>query len=109
ISQVAGAMGRYSFTGTVGQFLNLGFSGAAITPVGSTVTITVIAPDNVTTVVNCGSFSTNGSCSVPALSSTGANNLGLPSTGTYTVLVTPNSYATAVSGALSLKQFSLRP
>ncbi|WP_232041832.1 hypothetical protein [Ralstonia wenshanensis] len=109
INQVAGAPGRYTFTGTAGQFLNLGFSGAAITPTGSTVTITVIAPDNVTTVVNCGSFSTSGSCSVPALSSTGTNNVGLPSTGTYTVVVTPNSYATAVSGSLSLKQFSLRP
>ncbi|MFT0736831.1 beta strand repeat-containing protein [Ralstonia wenshanensis] len=109
ISQQAGAPGRYTFTGTAGQFLNLGFSGAAITPTGSTVTITVIAPDNVTTVVNCGSFSTSGSCSVPALSSTGTNNVGLPSTGTYTVVVTPNSYATAVSGSLSLKQFSLRP
>ncbi|MFP3757694.1 pre-peptidase C-terminal domain-containing protein [Cupriavidus sp. SIMBA_020] len=109
INQVAGASGRYTFAGTAGDFLNLGLSSAAITPAGSTVTVTVISPDNVTTLVNCGSFSGSGSCSVPALSSTGANNSGLPSTGTYTVVVTPGSYATTVSGSLSLKRFSLRP
>ncbi|GJG96677.1 IPT/TIG domain-containing protein [Cupriavidus pauculus] len=109
INQPAGASGRYTFTGTTGDFLNLSLSGMAITPAGSTATVSVIAPDNVTTLVTCGAYSKDGSCSVPALSSNGTGNVGLPSAGTYTIVVTPSSYATAVTGSLGLKRFSIRP
>jgi len=109
INQMAGATGRYTFAGTTGDFFNLGLSGAAITPAGGSVTVTVIAPDNVTTLVTCGTFTKDGSCSIPTLSNNGANNVGLPSTGIYTVLVTPGTYATAVSGSLTLTRFSVRP
>ncbi|WP_413708514.1 hypothetical protein [Ralstonia sp. Ralssp110] len=92
ISQVAGATGRYSFTGAAGQTLGLGLDTLVTTPSGGYAGVAVVAPDNVTTLVNCGNFSAPGnSC-----------NLTLPSDGTYTVVVVPGSATTALTGNLTL-------
>ncbi|MBL8496009.1 MAG: IPT/TIG domain-containing protein, partial [Rhodocyclaceae bacterium] len=77
-----GQNGRYSFSGAVGQKLGLGISALSTTPSGGTVAVTVYAPDNVTVLMSCGSYSaTGGNCNLPAL----------PSTGTYTVQVNPST------------------
>jgi len=108
VTQVAGQSGRYSFSASKGQFFKLATSGLAVSQGGS-VTLSILAPDGRTMVVNCGSFSSDASCNVPALTSSGSNNVGLPSDGIYTVLIVPNGYATTVGGSLSLTPFSVRP
>ncbi|KJK04630.1 hypothetical protein UB44_03415, partial [Burkholderiaceae bacterium 26] len=91
INQVAGATGRYSFTGTAGQTLGLGLDTLVTTPSGGYAAVAVVAPDKVTTLANCGNFTAPGnSC-----------NLTLPSDGTYTVVVTPGSASTALTGNLT--------
>ncbi|KJK00270.1 hypothetical protein UB44_10630, partial [Burkholderiaceae bacterium 26] len=93
ISQVAGATGRYSFTGTAGQTLGLGLDTLVTTPNGGYASVRVMAPDNVTTLVSCSDVGSAGnSCNLPVL----------PSSGTYTVVVTPGSVNTALTGNLTL-------
>ncbi|AMO95375.1 IPT/TIG domain protein [Collimonas fungivorans] len=90
IGQAAGTIGHYTFNGTVGQHLDLGISNITITPAGSSVSWSVIAP-NGATLLNCGSFNANSNCVLPQLNSAGV----------YTVTMTPGS-GTSVQGALTL-------
>jgi YD repeat-containing protein len=91
INQVAGASGRYTFNGTVGQRLGLGVSGVSITPAGSSANWSVLAP-NGTTLVSCGGFSAGNSCVLPQLNASGV----------YTVVIVPGSAVTTVQGTLTL-------
>ncbi|AMO95381.1 cbiX family protein [Collimonas fungivorans] len=92
INQAAGANGQYTFNGTVGQRLGLGVSGVAIAPAGGSITWSVMAPNGTTLTSNCSSFSTNSSCTLPAL----------PATGVYTLVLTPSTATTTVQATLTL-------
>ena len=105
INLVAGQSGSYSFSGTVGQYLKVALSGITVTPVNASVTVSVIGPSGAAVgspVGAAGAVNWN----VPEVSS---GSTGLPSTGTYTVIINPNSAGTAFSGALSINQFGLTP
>ncbi|WP_425425592.1 Ig-like domain repeat protein [Uliginosibacterium gangwonense] len=81
-------MANYTFTGNAGQNLGLGISGLSTSPSGGNISVKVLAPDNSTVLVDCGAiYASNGggSCNIPAL----------PSSGTYSLRITPNSGATA--------------
>ncbi|AMP05361.1 beta strand repeat-containing protein [Collimonas pratensis] len=105
INQVAGQSGSYSFRGTAGQYLKMALSGVTTRPANSPVTVSVIGP-NGATVGSSVSAAGASNWNVPEVSS---GSTGLPSTGTYTVLINPSSAGTAFSGALSIKQFGLTP
>ena len=91
IHQVAGATGRYTFAGTIGQELGLGISNTVITPTGGTLSWSIVTPTGAV-LIDCGGFSTDTSCNLPAL----------PATGTYTILVTPSTAMAALTANLTL-------
>lgn len=76
---VPGQRARYTFTGTIGQNLTLGFTNVTIT----SVTISLLKPDGMTWAVT--TVGTGGGSQEP---------MALPVTGTYTVLVDPNGLNT---------------
>lgn len=75
---------NYTFSATQGQHLGLNIGSLQTS---GYVTVTVLAPDNSTVLTtNCSyMYAPGGSCSVPG----GATSSGLPSTGTYTLRLTP--------------------
>src|SRR5207302_86381 len=80
-SLTQGQSADYTFAGTANQHLGLGIGALTTTPTAGTVSVTVIDPDNHTTLVSCGSYSSNapagGNCNLPVL----------PVSGNYTVRV----------------------
>jgi len=92
INQAAGTTYNYTFSGTQGQQLGLGVSSVTTTPSNGSgyIGVTVIAPDNATTVINCGGFGP-ADAGIGGATATGSkcNLPPLPSTGTYTIRVSP--------------------
>ncbi|AMP05354.1 IPT/TIG domain-containing protein [Collimonas pratensis] len=88
ISQLAGQNGRYTFSGIVGQQLDLG----AVLSSGGSVGWSVLGPDGSTFFNGCTDFSAASACILPQLNATGM----------YTVLVVPRDATTATQGALTL-------
>lgn len=89
-----GRDGRYSFTGTAGQYVGLGISGLTTTPASKYVTITVYKPDG-TVLKNCSSLYQNtggGSCDL----------LNLPVSGLYTIWVDNGDWVSTFTLILSL-------
>jgi YD repeat-containing protein len=79
--------GRYSFTGNAGDFIGLAVTALTTTPAGTNVGYAVMRPDG-TALITC-SFTSPGSCQLPAL----------PVTGTYTIRVVPagvTSFSTTI-------------
>lgn len=74
---VPGQRARYTFTGTAGQWVNLGLSSVSIT----SSTVLMLKPDG-TTLVSTGISTSGGSLDPPTT---------LPTTGTYTIIVDPGS------------------
>jgi YD repeat-containing protein len=72
---VPGQRARYTFTGTAGQWVNIGFSSVSIT----SSTVTLLKPDS--TSLGSTSISTGGGSLDPTAA--------LPTSGTYTILVDP--------------------
>ena len=81
-----GQTGRYTFSGTAGQQVNLGVSSVTVT----SVTVSLLRPDNTT--LASGSIGTTGGSVDPPV---------LPTTGTYTILVDPTGVYTG-SATLTL-------
>jgi len=77
---VPGQRARYTFTGTAGQWVNLGLTSVTI----SSSTVSLLKPDGTTLVSS--SFTTSGGSLDPTTT--------LPATGTYTILVDPAILAT---------------
>ena len=77
---VPGQRARYTFTGTAGQWVNLGLTAVTI----SSSTVSLLKPDGTTLVSN--SISTSGGSLDPTTA--------LPTTGTYTIVVDPSGLAT---------------
>ncbi|TKB62057.1 MAG: hypothetical protein E8D48_08570, partial [Nitrospira sp.] len=77
---VPGQRARYTFTGTAGQWVNLGLTAVTI----SSSTVSLLKPDGTTLVSS--SFSTSGGSLDPTTT--------LPTTGTYTIVVDPAVLAT---------------
>ncbi|WP_211461472.1 IPT/TIG domain-containing protein [Collimonas silvisoli] len=103
--QAAGQSGFYTFAGTAGTYLNVSLSNLATIPANSAVTLTVLGPNGV--VVNSQSISAGTTnWNIPEVSS---GSTGLPSTGTYTVVINPASASTSVSGTFAIKKFRLTP
>ena len=74
---VPGQRARYTFTGTAGQWVNLGLSSVSLT----SSTVSMLKPDGTTLVST--TISTNGGSLDPTTT--------LPTTGTYTIVVDPGS------------------
>lgn len=74
---VPGQRARYTFTGTAGQWVNLGFSSVSIT----SSTVSMLKPDGTTLVST--TIGTGGGSLDPTTT--------LPTTGTYTIIVDPGS------------------
>lgn len=94
---VPGQRARYTFSGTAGQWVNLGLSSVSIT----SSTVSMLKPDGTTLV--SGTIGTSGGSLDPTTA--------LPTTGTYTLVVDPGSTYTgsmtltlssALSGAITL-------
>jgi YD repeat-containing protein len=81
---LVGQNGRFTFAGTVGQWLGLGITGLSTAPSGKSITVSVLNPDG-SSLTACSSSAANSSCQLPAL----------PASGTYAVLVSPDSAANA--------------
>ncbi len=81
---------RYTFAGTQGQNLGLGWSGFS----GSSGTVTITRPDNTTVLVSCPFNASEFSCTLPSL----------PSTGTFTARVSPSGANLSASLYLSSEQ-----
>jgi YD repeat-containing protein len=77
---VPGQRARYTFTGTAGQWVNLGLTAVTI----SSSTVSLLKPDGTTLV--SGIFNTSGGSLDPTTT--------LPTTGTYTIVVDPTGLAT---------------
>ncbi|OQW36993.1 MAG: hypothetical protein A4E19_14765 [Nitrospira sp. SG-bin1] len=77
---VPGQRARYTFTGTAGQWVNLGLTAISI----SSSTVSLLKPDGTTLVSS--SFNTSGGSLDPTTT--------LPTTGTYTIVVDPAGLAT---------------
>lgn len=77
---VPGQRARYTFTGTAGQWVNLGLTSVTI----SSSTVSLLKPDGTTLVST--SISTSGGSLDPTTA--------LPTTGTYTIVVDPTGLAT---------------
>lgn len=78
VSLPTSKIGLIVFNGTAGQTLGLGMSGLVTTPGGQLESVSVLNPDG-STLKSCGSYYTPGnSCDLPVL----------PTTGSYTLLVT---------------------
>jgi hypothetical protein len=75
---VPGQHARYTFTGTAGQWVNVGFSSVSVT----SSTVSILNPDGTTTLVST-SIGTGGGSLDPTTA--------LPTTGTYTIVVDPLS------------------
>jgi YD repeat-containing protein len=97
----AGQTYRYTFSGSQGQYVSLGFTAAATSPAGASPTMWVTRPDNTSTLAHCLFAAGNFACDLPAL----------PSTGTYTLRVQAPSSAsmsgnviasTATAGVLTI-------
>lgn len=95
---VPGQRARYTFTGTAGQWVNLGLSGVSIT----SSTVSILNPDGTTTLVST-AIGTGGGSLDPTTT--------LPTTGAYTIVVDPGSTYTgsmtltlssALSGSITL-------
>ena len=91
INLAAGQIGRYTFSGTAGQYLSLDLENIGTTPSGGNVAITTRKPDG--TALNYGSAS--------ATSRYLLNLPVLPTTGTYTVQVEA-SYSDASTSQLTV-------
>lgn len=86
VTLLSGQNGEFTFEGVVGQRLGLGVGGLTTSPVGGSVMVSILAPDNVTLVVNCDSaYASNGggSCNVPPLPATGTYRVRVDAAGTY--------------------------
>jgi YD repeat-containing protein len=91
-SLLAGQNGYYTFSGSAGQLLGLGVSGVSSTPSGAQINVSVLKPD--------GSFLTFPGGDWVGTAGT-SFDLTLPSTGTYTIVVTPSG-ASAANFTLTL-------
>jgi len=78
--------GRYTFSGTAGQWLGLGITGLATTPANNGVSVSILKPDG-STLASCSASSANSGCALPVL----------PASGTYTVLVSLSGSASAAT------------
>jgi large repetitive protein len=87
----SGGTGRYTFAGSIGQRLSLYVSSISTTPAGGSIQVSVSYPDNSTILLNCGSAGSELGCNLPPL----------PSSGTFTIRVEPNS-GRAATANLSL-------
>jgi hypothetical protein len=94
---VPGQRARYTFTGTIGQWVTLGLSSVSI----PSSTVSILKPDGTTLV--SGTINTSGGSLDPTTS--------LPTTGTYTIVVDPAStytgsitlsLSTALTGSITL-------
>jgi hypothetical protein len=92
---MVGQTWRYTFSGTAGQNLGLGFSGLSLTPSSSSVTwMYVYRPDGATvTWADCYTSLGGGGCD--------AELTNLPTTGTYSVVVTPPATTTSASATMT--------
>jgi YD repeat-containing protein len=86
---VPGQRARYTFTGTAGQWVNLGLSSVSLT----SSTVSMLKPDGTTLVST--SISTSGGSLDPTTA--------LPTTGTYTIVVDP---ASTYTGSMTLNLYS---
>ena len=77
---VPGQRARYTFTGTAGQWINLGLTAVTI----SSSTVSLLKPDE--TILVSSNFNTSGGSLDPTTT--------LPTTGTYTIVVDPTDLAT---------------
>lgn len=93
VALASGQNGRYTFAGVVGQNLGLGISGVVTAPAGGLVAVTVLLPDRTTQFKNCSTYAAlGGNCNLPTL----------PATGSYTIVVDPNTpYAADLTLTLS--------
>lgn len=87
-----GQTARYTFAGTAGQLLRLGWSGATVSvPNAGAVAVTVLKPDGSSLVASSFGNGATGSMDLPSL----------PAAGTYTVVLDP-SYAATMSASVNL-------
>ena len=74
VTLLAGQNASYTFTGTEGQRLGVGFENLAITPSNNNITVYIYKPDG-TSLINCNISGTAGSCTPPSLPISGAYRL----------------------------------
>ena len=100
ITLAAGQNGRYTFAGTAGQNLGLGWSAFTTTPAGGVIVGRLYQP-NGSLVHSCNFYTTPGNC----------NLIALPVTGTYTIAIDPQganaanvtlTLSTEITGALTV-------
>lgn len=77
LSLMAAQNGRYTFAGSAGDYLSVGYTAISITPSGGSVMLMIRRPDGI--VLTSRTVNSLGSWQLPVL----------PSTGTYTISVTP--------------------
>ena len=88
---VAGETRRYRFSGTAGQGITVGITGLAYSPSSSSAsTVKVYSPAGTLTNIATMSCFTAGACSTVISS--------LPSTGTYSIVISPPSGTTSING-----------
>jgi hypothetical protein len=107
ITQAAGQLGYYTFSGTQGQQLKVALPSVTTTPTGASVKLSLLGPDGVT-VLNTVSGSGPINFSYPVVVPNVVNP-GLPYTGTYTVVVDPMTQDNAITGTVNVMQFRLTP
>lgn len=90
ISLPAGQNGYYVFSATAGQHLGLAVGQLSTVPSNAGVTVSLLRPDGKSLMTCQSNATTDGSCNMPSTVMT-----GLPMSGTYTVVVTPYSGASA--------------
>lgn len=105
LSVPAGQTYRYTFSGTQGHYISLGFTSAATSPAGASPTMWVTRPDNTNTLVNCPFAAGSFACDLPALPSTGTYTLRVQTTGSASM--SGNVIAsTAAAGVLAIDAVS---
>ena len=82
--------GSYTFSGTAGQNLGMGWTGLSTTPAGGSLTLRIYGPTG-NSWLTCGGVTATGGCTLQPL----------PTSGTYTVYVTRAGSATSLNLALS--------
>ncbi|MDR0247869.1 MAG: hypothetical protein LBI16_05715, partial [Burkholderiales bacterium] len=80
VNLLAAQNATYTFTGTVGQWLGVGFANLSVMPSNGSVSVTVYKPDG-TSLTNCSINGTASGCVLPKL----------PVTGTYKILINPGN------------------